>query len=581
MMSGFAGFCDYSDSLLEEKYLWMALARRMARRISHRGPEGRGAHVSAHCAAAQCATDSPGNAVQPMTVYRGGQGFTIVYDGKLSNAGELRRDMEAQGVTFETGCDAEVVLRAYLCYGEGCAEKLEGMFAFAVDDGFDCRTFFCRDRFGAKPLFYTFQNGRLAFGSEIKALFEYPGVNPVIGREGLCEVFGLGPFRTPGCGVFEGVSELKPGHTAVFERDGFREQAYFQLTAAPHLEDYPETVERVRELLLDAGKRVLPDDGFSCVVPESGPDAGASGALAALLASDGNRNLFPDCRAPEEVTLTGVQSPPAWGAEELADSLFEAVIARDLPGMADAGGSLFQACRLLGKQHPTALCGAAGGGLFGLSPWYHREGNFESVGFPWQDCTGSRAALLKPELQQVLRLEDYTAACLQETLDSVPVLRGESAQRRRMRRLSYLELTWFAASRFEFWDRCGMANGLEMRFPYADRRLVQYVFNIPWELKCPEGVPGGLLRDAVQVPLPAGSFPSEPRLPGYGQILRQRLTYILRDSLQPIHKVLSRESAEALLLEQKGREEPWFVRLMAYLIQVNYWLLHYDVYVSL
>lgn len=187
-MCGFAGFSDYSDSLMEEKYLWMALARRMARRVSHRGPDDSGAHVSPHCALghARLAIIDPENGAQPMTVYRDGGEFTIAYNGELYNAAELRNDLLGRGYTFQTNCDTEVVLNAYLCYGEDCAEKLNGIFAFAVDDVPRGRTFLCRDRFGVKPLFYTIQGDRLAFGSELKALFEFPGVNPVLGKSGIC-----------------------------------------------------------------------------------------------------------------------------------------------------------------------------------------------------------------------------------------------------------------------------------------------------------------------------------------------------------------------------------------------------------
>ena len=143
-----------------------------------------------------------------------------------------------------------MVLAAYLAWGPGCAEKLNGIFAFAVDDPLEQRTVLCRDRFGVKPLFYTLREGRLVFASEIKGLLEFPGVEPVVGPDGLRELFALGPARTPGCGVFEEIHELLPGHVAVFDRLGWRELPYFQLEACPHQEDYPHTVAHLRELLL-------------------------------------------------------------------------------------------------------------------------------------------------------------------------------------------------------------------------------------------------------------------------------------------------------------------------------------------
>lgn len=292
-MCGFAGFSDYDDSLLDEKYLWMALARRMARRISHRGPDGHGVHVSAHCALAhmRLSVIDPQNGQQPMTAVCEGKECTIAYNGEIYNAAELRADLERQGYTFYTDCDTEVVLNAYLCYGEECPEKLNGIFAFAVDDGIRQRTFLCRDRFGVKPLFYTFKNQRLAFASEIKGLFEFPGVNPVIGREGLCEVFGLGPARTPGHGVFEGISELRPGHFAVFDREGWRDDKYYDLTATPHTDTYKDTVQTVRELLVDTVKRQMIADVPLCTFLSGGLDSSVVTAIAAKLLKEQGKSL--------------------------------------------------------------------------------------------------------------------------------------------------------------------------------------------------------------------------------------------------------------------------------------------------
>lgn len=138
-----------------------------------------------------------------------------------------------------------------------------------------------------------------------------------------------------------------------------------------------------------------------------------------------------------------------------------------------------------------------------------------------------------------------------------------------------------------------MYSGLEVRVPYCDHRIVQYVYNLPWEVKCPGGVPKGLLRDAAKGLLPQevllrkkSPYPKTHN-PGYEAILKQRLSYILRDSLQPIHKILSEEAAQGLLNQSFDYGKPWFGQLMAgpqllaYLIQINYWMLHYNIYIDL
>ncbi len=617
-MCGIAGFSDYDSNLLDEKYLWMALARRMARRVSHRGPDGQGAHVSAHCALAhmRLAVIDPQNGQQPMTVRREGKECTIAYNGELYNASELRADLESRGYTFYTDCDTEVVLNAYLCYGTACPEKLNGIFAFAVDDGFRHRTFLCRDRFGVKPLFYTIQNDRLAFCSEIKGLFEFPGVNPVIGKEGLCEIFGLGPARSPGCGVFQGIRELKPGHFALFDEEGFRAQLYFDLQAAPHTDSYQDTVRIVRELLSDTVRRQLISDVPVCTFLSGGLDSSVVTALAAKELKERGETLSTysfEFQGNEEFFTPSSFQPDrdqAWAEkvsgllqtehttllcsnDQLADSLFDGVIAKDLPGMADIDGSLLHFCRQVKKNHVVALCGECADEIFGGYPWFHRQEMYDGAHFPWSNNLDHRQSLLKPELRAELGMEEYVSGRLQESLKAVPHLAQETPQQARMRDISYLNVKWFMSTLLDRKDRCSMWSGLEVRVPYCDHRIAQYVFNIPWEYKCPGGVTKGLLRDAAQGLLPEdvlfrkkSPYPKTHN-PGYEAILKQRLRYILGDSLQPIHKLLSQKAAQALLTESFDYGKPWFGQLMAgpqllaYLIQINYWLIHYNIYIDL
>ncbi len=617
-MCGFAGFSDYGDSLLDEKYLWMALARRMAGRVAHRGPDGRGAHVSAHCALAHArlAIIDPENGAQPMTVRRDGTEFTIVYNGEIYNAAELKSELISRGYFFETNCDTEVVLNSYLCWGEDCAEKLNGIFAFVVDDVPRRRTFLCRDRFGVKPLFYTVKGDRLAFGSEIKALFEFPGINPVLGPRGVCEIFGLGPARTPGCGVFQNISELKPGHTAVFDREGFRDRQYFDLRAEPHTDDYETTVKKVRELLLDTVERQLVSDVPLCTFLSGGLDSSVVTAIAAQVLKDrgqtlstysfefedNDKNFKPSSFQPDRDESWAQKVSAALGTdhttlycgnESLESSLLEGVLAKDLPGMSDIDGSLLYFCRQVKERRAVALCGECADEIFGGYPWFHRREMFDGSHFPWSNNLDTRTSLLKPEIVQASGLEDYVNLRLQETLDAVPVLRGESSEQRRMRQISYLNIKWFMSTLLDRKDRCSMWSGLEVRVPYADHRLAQYVFNTPWEYKCPDGRSKGLLRDAARGLLPEDVLERRkspyPKTydPAYERDLKQRMGYILADSSQPIHKLLSKEAARALLSETFDYGSPWFGQLMAgpqmlaYLIQVNYWMLHYNIYVSL
>lgn len=617
-MCGFAGFSDYQEGLSGPPQHWLDLARRMARRIAHRGPDDQGARVSQNCALAHArlAVIDPDHGRQPMVLPFEGQEAAIAYNGEIYNAPQLRSDLESRGFRFQTSCDTEVVLASYLCYGPDCAERLNGIFAFAVDDPVHQRTFLCRDRFGVKPLFYTLREGKLVFGSEIKALFEFPGVQPVVGREGLCEIFGLGPARTAGCGVFEGIRELKPGHVAVFDRLGFRELPYFDLEALPHEETYQQTVEHLRELLLDTVERQLISDVPLCTFLSGGLDSSVVTAIAAQRLKEQGRKLSTysfEFEGNEEFFTPSSFQPDrdqAWaqrvsqtlgtdhttllcGNAALADSLGDAVIAKDLPGMADVDGSLLYFCKQVKQNHTVALCGECADEIFGGYPWFHRKEMFDGSHFPWSNNLDQRGGLLKPELREALAMEEYVGQRLEESLAAVPVLPGESPQEIRMRQIGYLNIHWFMSTLLDRKDRCSMWSGLEVRVPYADHRIAQYVFNTPWEMKCHNGEPKALLRDAAEGLLPSeilhrrkSPYPKTHN-PGYEAILKERLTGVLRDSSQPIHKLLSEETVKGLLNQSFDYGKPWFGQLMAgpqllaYLLQINFWLLRYNIHLSI
>lgn len=617
-MCGFAGFADFGQGLVQPPQLSLDLVRRMVRRIAHRGPDGQGAHLSQNCALAHArlAVIDPKNGQQPLSLPWQGRQVTIAYNGELYNAPELRRDLEALGFSFSTHCDTEVALAAYLAWGLDCPRRFNGIFALAVDDPAAGRAFLCRDPFGVKPLFYTLREGRLVFASEIKALFEYPGVRPVVGREGLQEIFGLGPARTPGCGVFQGIRELKPGHLAVFDRQGFRELAYFDLEAQPLELSYPQAVEQVRGLLTDAVRRQLKSDVPLCTFLSGGLDSSLVTAIAARSLGElgekldtysfefeGNSQWFrPSSFQPDRdqdwaervSTILGTDHTTLLcTSRELADSLKEAVIAKDLPGMADVDGSLLGFCRQVKRRHTVALCGECADEIFGGYPWFHRREMYDGRHFPWSNNLDLRAGLLRPEIRTELDLEGYVSQRLEETLAQVPTLPGESEEQVRARQLSYLNIHWFMSTLLDRKDRCSMYSGLEVRVPYADHRLAQLVYNIPWEYRCRGGEPKALLRDAG-----AGLLPEEvlhrrkspyPKThnPSYEALVKEQLLSVLRDSSQPIHKLLSEETVTGLLGQTFDYGRPWFGQLMAgpqllaYLLQINFWLAHYQIYIRL
>ena len=158
----------------------------------------------------------------------------IIYNGQIYNTKELKKTLEEKGFTFNGHSDTEILLKSYIYYGKDVVHHLNGIFAFAIWDSQKEELFMARDHFGVKPLFYTMQNNSFIFASEIKAIFQYPGVQKILDSQGISELFGLGPAHTPGTTVFNNIFELKPSHFAVFNRSGLHIERYWKLKSEPH-----------------------------------------------------------------------------------------------------------------------------------------------------------------------------------------------------------------------------------------------------------------------------------------------------------------------------------------------------------
>ncbi|MCI8593805.1 MAG: asparagine synthase (glutamine-hydrolyzing) [Oscillospiraceae bacterium] len=607
-MCGIVGFCDFRRSNATEE--WAAVGRRMGERLTHRGPDAGGVWqttdaVLAHRRLAVIDVERGG---QPMTRYRGAVPCTIVYNGEIYNAGELRRTLMRRGWRFETACDTEVVLTAYMEYGERVGEHLEGIFAFAIYDGLRRQLFLCRDRFGVKPLFYAYKDGTFLFASEQKALFEYPGVEPEIDREGWCEVLGLGPARTPGCGVFKGIRELLPAHYMTVTPEGIRQERWWSLVSMSHGENYEDTVAHVRELLTGAIQRQLVSDVPLCTFLSGGLDSSVITAVAARqYAAEGktlttysfdytdNERYFhpsdfqPDADAPwvrRMVETFGTEHKVlTCGMEDLAALLTDSMAAHDLPSMADVDSSLYYFCRQVAKEHVVAVSGECADEVFGGYPWFHRRELMECGTFPWCPDLSARTGVMRREVVERLGLADYVHERYEEWVSAAPRLDGETGEEKRRREIGWLNLNWFMATLLERKDRCSMASGLEVRVPFCDDKLVQYVWNIPWEMKSRNGERKSVLRDAAKGLLPEDvrNRPKSPypktHNPEYERLVREKLTAVLDDPNAPVKAIVDEDVLrEGLLVSAGDYGRPWFGQLMAgpqmlaWLVQMNGWM---------
>lgn len=613
-MCGIAGFCEFDEDFTQEQLCWSSVLTKMRETLAHRGRDQTGAYLARNVGLSHTRLsirDLAGGG-QPMVRKVGDRDVVIVYNGEIYNTDRLVPELTARGYRFETTCDTEAILYAYLEYGLNFAEQLNGIFAIAIWDEERDRLVLCRDRLGVKPLFYTVKDGILVFGSEPKALFCHPRIAPEADLDSFREIFGIGPARTPGCGVFKGIREMEPGTLSIFSPEGFHTRRYWALEARPHKDRYAETVEKVSFLFRDAVERQLVSDVPVCSFLSGGVDSSVVTAIASnLLQRQGKElntfsfdfahndqffqaNAFQPTRDRPYVDQVLALYPVHHTYLEcdeatLADLLPAAVAMKDLPGMTDVDTSLMYFCSKVKEHNKVALTGECADEIFGGYPWFYRDALFHADGFPWSADLSARTALLSDEAIHALDLEDYVRYRYESSLREVPALPEEQGDDRRRREVTYLNIRWFMQTLLDRMDRTSMSCGLEARVPFADHRLVEYVYNVPWSMKYRDGMEKALLRDACQDLLPPellyrkkSPYP-KTYSPDYEAILYRAFRQVLEDREAPVNRFVDRRKAERFLSAPQDYGRPWFGQLMAgpqmiaYLLQVNCWMERYGV----
>ncbi|WP_342538253.1 asparagine synthase (glutamine-hydrolyzing) [Sporosarcina sp. FSL K6-1540] len=611
-MCGITGWIDWHQDLTQQVFI----VEKMANSLTKRGPDASNVWSSRHLLLGhtRLIVVDPAGGIQPMSIEKNNHTFTIVYNGELYNTEEIRKELLQRGYSFQSYSDTEVLLTAYIEWGENCVMHLNGIFAFAVWDQHREQLFMARDRLGVKPLFYREENESLIFGSEIKAILAHPKVKSEVDREGFQEIFGLGPSRTPGHGVFRGINELRPAHALIYNRNGLKTWRYWNVESKKHHHTLDETAEQVKILVKDAVERQLVADVPVCTFLSGGIDSSAISSFASeyfkkegrgtlhtySIDYEHNNQYFkassfqPDQDAPwiekMQQYLGSIHHSAIINNDQLANLLEEAVMMRDLPGMADVDSSLLWFCEQMKQDYTVALSGECADEIFGGYPWFYKEKLLHGKEFPWMRSQTERQQLLLPHWQKKLDLEGYVRDRYNETISEVPLLGGETQIEARHREMSYLNMIWFMSTLLERKDRMSMGASLEVRVPFADHRIVEYAWNIPWEMKMLNGQEKGILRKALEGVLPneilyrkKSPYPKTHHQT-YMKLVKTKLNNILDNKTSPLLELVSKQRVKDIIdSDGSSFKVPWFGQLMtgpqliAHLSQINMWLVNYNI----
>lgn len=593
-----------------------AILEDMAKTLEHRGPDDYQKWIEGPAAFGhqRLIVVDPQGGKQPMIRKARDEEFVLCYNGELYNTEDVRGELKACGWSFSSHSDTEVVLVSYMEWGPDCVDRLNGIFAFSVWERQRQRLFLARDRLGVKPLFYSDRGNGVLFASEMKAILAHPDVRPTVDRNGLHEILSLGPSRTPGEGIFTEIQEIRPGHSAVWEKGRFTTSRYWNVKSEPHEDTFEQTVERVRELFMDASKRQLISDVKLGTFLSGGVDSSAITAVAAEQYKQERRGALQtfsiDYKDQDKFFKKNAFQPDRDEAfinmvrdrhgtdhlvmeaktEDLVGRLKRAVELRDLPGMADVDSSLLWFCEEIKNHVTVALSGECADEIFGGYPWFYRKEDKERNGFPWIRSLDERVSLVRSDLKGDIDIEWYMLKRYKETVAETPVLAGESEGARKHREMSYLNMNWFMQTLLERKDRMSMGASLEVRVPFSDHRLVEYVWNVPWSMKFYKNQEKGLLREALRGILPdevlfrkKNPYPKTFH-PDYTKAVCRWMDDVLSDQGAPLFNIFDREEVRKLKeSEGKSIDTPWFGQLMtgpqliAHLCQIDHWLRTYKV----
>lgn len=596
-MCGIAGWYDLQNAIEEDTL------HAMLDTLKRRGPDDNGIYQEDHLALlhARLSIMDPEKGMQPMYFKQ----YVIVYNGELYNTKEVRSYLEKQGYEFETTCDTEVLLKAFAFEQECCLERFNGIFAFAIWNKETQTLFMARDRLGVKPLFYHFDENGLIFGSEIKTLLAHPYVKAEMTNDGLKELFLLGPARTSGKTPIRDIKELRAGEYAYYNDGHFKIETYWKLKAKKHTESIEESVEHLHQLVNDCVRDQLDSDVGLCCFLSGGLDSSIISMLAAKKYPDletfsieyeendkyFKKSLFQPERDADyiETMVNAIHSRHTacvFSQQEIVDALLPATKARDLPGMAEVDSSLLLFCEQIKKYKSVALSGEGADEILGGYPWYYNEDILWKDEFPWSSSDDLRVFCLRDGLIHEGR--EYVEKAYYHTLCDVDVLAEDTPRERRMREMFILNLRWFLMTLLDRKDRMSMYCGLEVRVPFLDYRLVEYCYNLPWEMKSLNGREKGILREAFKDELPKkiierkkSPYPKTHH-PLYTSLLVEKIRLILKEDCL-LAKLLDKDKVEMIIKNLEEVKVPWYGQLMqgpqmlAYFIQLHYFFETYHI----
>lgn len=617
-MSSITGFFQPNTIYSKDNEFCIRTIHAMSDRLIHRGPDEQSFYYFPQGALNQnflSAGYIPGtfhHLTQPLTKTYKENTYTLLFDGFISNSEAIAMELEIHNISTRNMSLEELLLFSFLIKGTDFVKALRGAFAICILDEGHKSIYLFRDPLGLRPLFYSHKGHTLVFASEIKAIFQYPGICPTLTMDGLTELLTLGPARKPGSAIFAGISEVKPGHYITFGKDIFLEEAYHRFEIAEHRDSYEDTKDALCYMLdnsIDSlSNAIMP----VCSLLSGGLDS--SVVTAALVRNletppatyslefDNSRQFFrsnafqPALDAPfvqEMVAHLGTKHT-IYNCDNATQLKYlkKSVQAHDLPTMADVDSSYLYFCEKVGEQHKIVFTGECADEIFCGYPWYHSTDGDPKT-FPWSLDLSPRYSLLKDDLINQIPFEEYVRDTYLSTCKEIGLNGYDTPPEFLHQKTFYLTIRYFMQTLVNRGDRAASIHSMDARVPFANQDLTEYLFNVPLEMKTKNGERKHLLREYA-----VGLLPDDIRLrkkspypktydPGYEAMINNEFLNALAKPDCPLHAFVDKDKAQNFCRQQKDLGRPWYGQLMAgpqlvaHYLQILYWLEEYKIEISI
>ena len=567
--------------------------KKMASLLQYRGPDEEGISITQHCLMAhrRLSIIDLKTGQQPLVYHYQDKVYRICYNGEIYNMINIKNKLVELGFSFSTTSDTEVLIVSYIAWKEKCLDYLEGIFAFVIDDGE--KLFIARDPLGVKPLFYTIDHQTIVIASEVKCLLQYRG-KAIVDQQGVKELLGLGPSLTPGHTIYKNIYSLRPAHYMYFHNEAHIHR-YWMLEEKEHTDNFKETVFHVKHLVIESIQKQLLSDVPISTMLSGGLDSSIITAIASQYIND--LSTYSITYEDQEKYFQSYAYQTTMDDDyieemihryhsnhhkiiltqtDLINTLKEALIARDMPGMADIDSSFLLFSEQISQHHKVCLSGECADEIFGGYPWFYKPELYHQPYFPWMRDLDLKISLFNENVQS-LHLKDYIIQRYQESLDEI----NTTDQKKQ---LIYLNTQWFMQTLLTRADSQTMRSSIEVRVPFASRDILQYLYNMPNHYMFYNHEEKGILRKAFEDFLPEdiahrkkNPYP-KTHSPIYTQMIQQKLKESLNDSSNILYAFFDQHKLQEFVdSEGKSFQSPWFgqlmmgPQLMAYFYQIYLW----------